>query len=232
MVDQPNPFASPQTAAGERPEIVFATEHPEALRKVKLGLTLVYTGICGTLIAAISAPVMLLFFQADDSAAIPALVIGGMVALALLMFVGQVFCIAIPAESGAKGLVVTAVALQAIGFLTSLGSLMVPVPASVGAIVSVVNNLAGFVAVAFFVLFLRRVAIYLSQPNIAGRATRTLIVGAIAGVLLTAGSALVIARPDTAVVLAPPLAIAGIAGFVALVMYANTVTYLRKAIRV
>ncbi len=241
MTADPNPFASPQSYS---PPIVtegpFATEFPAEMRRVRIGLSLVYYGICGILLTAITMPFVVGFAVqgGGQDAGFLTLIMGGlMIAFGLMMFGGQVMCISVPEESGAKGLVLASVVLQAFSLLMSLALAMVAVGAA-GSVASGIGNLLGVVSMVCFVLFLRQTAIYIHRTDIAGRAVRTLIVGIVAmGLLIAGGIAMFLVinngNLESAGVLPGALmTIGGLASLVALIMYANTVTYLRNAIKV
>lgn len=228
MSDAPNPFASPQTAAVDVPATEWAADNPVALRKVKLGLLLVYIGICGLLIAGLAFP-GLVMLGGPEVPATTAILLGLVfIGLAILMFVGQLFCIAAPRESGAKPLILTAVVLQGVAFLASLAIFALPAGGTAVTAISVIGNVFSVVSLVCFILFLRKFAIYIQRPDIAGRATRALIVGLLSTVLLVA---LIAAATLTSAVSLGLLILPCMIGMlIGLVMYANTVTYLRKAI--
>ncbi|MCO6043976.1 hypothetical protein NG895_08655 [Aeoliella sp. ICT_H6.2] len=232
MSDSSNPFASPQTDAVARPEVVWAAEQPEALRKVKLGLTLVYIGICGMLLCvAVLAP-LLMFSLGASRIELVALLGLAVLVFSVVMLVGQIFCIAVPAESGARPFAISAVVLEVVCLLAMvLGTIatVVGMLATVGAIGQALANVG---SVTCFLLFLRKVAQYIERPDIAARAMRALIVGVLSTIAIAVGAMGPFAPPTQGEFLGW-LAILGMLGaLVAFVMYANTVTYLRKAITV
>ncbi|MGI9457543.1 MAG: hypothetical protein ACR2NU_13345 [Aeoliella sp.] len=240
MPEEFNPFAAPQTSDAAAPHLVWATDQPEALRRVKLGLTFVYVGICGILLAGISLPIvgMMVFGQGpgvESVAWFGMLVFGLMTLLTLLMVTGELLCTAVPSESGGKALAIAAVALQGFSFVVGLASgfLLEDTSIEVAIGVQVVLNLLGIASLVCFVLFMRRVATYIGRYDLVGRATRVLIVGGVAVVLLI-GYGIFVATLGNQ--FGPPVgaSFAGVIGglliLVALVMYANMVTYLRKAI--
>lgn len=233
MTDPENPYASPTAASiplpGDRP---LRTEFPAELRRVRLGLSLVYYGICGVLLATICTP----FLVALDVMVVLGIA-GIMFVLSTMIFVGQALCIAVPVESGAKGLAIAAAVLQLASWAVSLGTSLFE--SSVGVVGgSLVGGLASLASPICFVLFLRQTARYVGEHAIAARATRTLIVGLIAAAMFVPGmvwmpgfgfAAAGGPVPETAW-----LAMMGIGGLMmlaAFLMYANTITYLRKAIR-
>lgn len=242
MPEELNPFASPQAMDSDRPAMAWADEDPEALRRVRLGLTMVYYGICALILFAITMPFLGFMLFAQIGGAPEAglttfgLVFGGLVLLlTLVIFAGEILCTAAPRESGAKSLAFAAVALQGV----SLGSVLLTwllewmeSPTAV-MVVQGVGNLAGLMSLVCFVLFMRRLALFIQRRDVAGRATRSLIVGTVSLVLLVAGVALELVGLDAPLLAASIAMMVGGLGFlVALVMYANTVTYLRTAIMI
>lgn len=230
MSDDVNPFASPQTSGIERPEVLWATEQPEALRKVKIGLTLVYASICGILLAVLGGPIVMITLAGPENFVLVGVVLGVVtVLLNLMMIVGQVLCLAVPAESGAKPLINAAVGLQGLAFVcTLLTFALSDGPAAI--VVVGISYLANAVSLICFILFLRRVALYIQRPDIAGRAMRALVVGLVSVAVLAVAGILVSITPNPALGLIMLPAMLGM--LIGFVMYANTVTYLRKAISV
>jgi hypothetical protein len=231
-----NPFASPQTMASDRPEVMWAAENPEGLRKVKLGLTLVYAGICGILVTALGFPILMVVvggaLESPETVLLLGLVVTGvMLLLAVLMFVGQLFCLSVPAESGAKPFIIAAVCLQGIGFLGTLSGFILP-QGMVSTLISGGLNLAGLASFVCFLLFLRKVATYIVRYDIAGRAVRALVVGVLSLVAIVGISVGQFVSPQVMGPLQMLVLIPGLGMLVSLVMYANTVTYLRRAITV
>ncbi len=231
MSDDINPFAAPQANLDVSREVAWANDHPEALRKVKLGLTLVYAGICGILLSLLLSPLLAFVGPSGVDGLMGLLLLGtSIVLLALLLFVGQIFCTAVPQETGAKTLAIAAVALQGIAFAVSLLAFFNPL-GTLGLLgLQMVGNLASVVSLVCFLLFMRKVALYIDRPDVANRAIRALTVGTLSvALLLACGLFLSWSRVTPVGLLVLPCLI-GI--LIALVMSANTVTYLRKAITV
>lgn len=240
MAETPNPFAAPQTVSAW-PEELWGETPPEALLKVKTGLSMVYYSICGMLLLGILWGVVL--FMLGDSLDAEKLGMmglalgGGFLLLALVGLAGQGFCLAIPAETKARGLVQASILLQGITLFVSIASMGLDWPSDAEpnlqiaiAVAVMVLNMA---AIVCFILFMRRVALHVGRGDVAGRATRALAAGVIATVVYGAGLALM----QNAERLGVSIGIVGVVSLVGLVMilvsvimYANTVTYLRKAI--
>lgn len=232
MSDVPNPFASPQTRSEASAVEQWSAQHPEALRKVKLGLTLVYAGICGILLVAIGFPILMFSGGPDLMASLGTVMAILMVALGLLMFVGQVLCIAVPEQSGARMLIVASVALQGLSFVFTLLMVTGLLGTAVGVAISLLGNLLSVASLVCFVLFLKKVAQYIDRYDIAAKATRSLIVGLISAAGLAASPLLALLGIGIGGLASLLILGCAIGALVALVMYANTITYLRKAIKV
>lgn len=238
MSDAVNPFAAPQANIERPPEQTWAIEQPQAMRKVKRGLTLVYTGIILGVLTVLGFGVLAVMLNQspNDLAWAFAGVIGAFAFAGILIIVGQVYCRAIPAETNSRRLVDTSLACH--GLSAALIPLALFLPATMvtelGWLLQFVSNALTPLALAAFTLFMRRVALFIHRRDVAGRATRTLVVGGISTllILVAVGLALLGVTAIDAGQLQFAAGIGGIGFFVALIMYANTVTYLRKAITV
>lgn len=241
MPDQLNPFVSPQ-ADPEPGYANWATSDPAALRRVKLGLTIIYYSICGLIVNLVAIPIVLTYVGGLGEGGKPSvlLVIGTFWLLMLLGFAGIVLCAAVPQDSGAKGLAQAAVTLQAMFFMRG-GCVMVPslfgvewMPESLRPVFSIFNSTTGVSSFVCFVLAMRKIALYVARWDVAARTSRTLVMGSLVVVLLIGTSVAEQSREEISTEwswLQPTLFLAGCIGMlVAMVMYANTVTYLRKAI--
>ncbi len=154
----------------------------------------------------------------------------------LLMIAGQWLCTAVPEESGAKLLAKMSLYLQFFVFVTWIASLFLgsQVGEMFAVVVAGISCLASLASIVCFSLFMRRVARYIERPDLIGRSTRGLVVAGIA-VLLTAGSYIAIwlepSRVDSLLV-GTCFSFGLLLILIAMIMYANMVTYLRKAIAV
>jgi len=168
--------------------------------------------------------------------------IGGGIAMLvgyLLVLIGPLFCLAVPAESGSKGFIIGSVVctLASLAPLatTWLGIRFTPFDSSASSVISTLGAI-------LFMLFLRKLSLYIGRPDLARRAMAVLISAIVICVLLI-GSALFVlgVRASSAV---PGGAAAGgaagagvlmlvlmIAALVVFILYANLVNSLRKALR-
>lgn len=223
MDDKPNPYASPQSdfaAAGE----AWMRDQTGQLRLVYIGLSLSYWGIILTLLGVMIAIGSAFLAASAGPAVALALMIGGAgmaVIGSLLSFVGPFFCLAVPAESGAKGFIIASVALQLVNFIVSPIAAFVEVPAMYELVSNLAGPLAALAALFAFILFMRRLAAFIGQPQLLARADRVLV-----------GAGLIIVSWIITVV-----AVAAVGFFVAIavlvvfIMYANLINDLRKQVK-
>lgn len=246
MLDTSNPFASPLAEVTVAERGVMG-EHPEALCKVRTGLSLVYYGICGILLSVLLLVIVSVLRVPGGMAGMgPMQIAMVLFAIAIMLFmlmmlIGEAFCIAVPAESGAKGLAVAAFLLAILPFLSGIAGVVIGRSGNpaLGQMISNIGSLVQPLSLLCFVLFLRQTAIFIGRRDVAGRAVRTLAVGVLA-TLLTIGGAVFVGMSlvqGGAAVDPPPAAfmvmgLGSLMMLVALLMYANTITYLRKAITV
>lgn len=225
MSDPVNPYASPQVEEKLSPGARWVSEMSPSLRRTGLGLTLVYYGIVLMILA---------FFGMGGAVALqslPAIGAAGFAVLAatLLMFVGPLVCLAVPAESGAKGFLLGSVFFQLanIGYAVAMHSAWLA-PQISSPLLRGVLQLLGLVGFVLFVLFMKRLSEFINRSDLAQKA-RNVLVGMV--VLIGLGVAAV-AGPAAGVPALSLLFLAvGIGGLVLFVMYANLVNYLGNALR-
>ena len=247
--DQVNPFASPTSVDTDAtPLAAWASDDASGLRYVRIGLQMVYVGICGILICAIAiAGIAVAAGQMVGPAgpAGPAADIVGVWGIAMismmiaafccwfLLVLGPWFCLGVPTATGAKGLIIGSVLCSGVGLLYSVAVAITLVPQS--ATIGMVANVLGAVGSVLFILFMRRLAVYIGRDDLVRRANRVLILGA---VMFAAGlafgilgvGAIAAGALNPLLILLPVILL--ILGLVLFVMYANLVNYLRKAIAV
>ncbi len=126
------------------------------------GLNLVYYGIVLLLLSMISFVAVFVFPP------IIIFTIVGVIAGYLMLLAGPLFCLAVPSETGAKGLIIGAVGLQVIGIVLTVlqRSMANRLPITTAAL----GNLAAFLSSILFVMFMRKLASYIgrARPAIEG----------------------------------------------------------------
>ena len=113
MSNSENPYA-PVTAAPSAQGANWIGTDPAALAKTAFGLSLVYYGIILLLLSII------LMFGLSLAPFVLITALGGYMISSVLMFVGPIFCLSVPAGTNAKGLIIATVVLQLINFLVSV----------------------------------------------------------------------------------------------------------------
>jgi hypothetical protein len=235
MMDEPvNPYASPEANLSESPFAEPILADLPGLRTTGIGLSLVYYGIIVMLLT-----VIFMFFSAFVVPAFPTLgvsflVIPGILVLicAVVIFAGQVTCLAVPSQTGAKVYIILAVVLQvlsivqyALSFIAQrLPGLSLPQP------IMTVFDVISSTHILFFVLFMRAIGKYLGRQDIVDKARNVIIVGAI---LVVAAVAVAFTTTPSQKDAGPSIAV--VIGFlfgclIAFVMYVNLINAVRQAI--
>jgi hypothetical protein len=114
---------------------------------------------------------------------IPALVILG---AAIAIIVGQFMCCAVPEETGAKNFAMIAAICIIINIICSVAAVALPPIQALGSLASLTGNI-------LFILFLRKVALYLGNQELASSAMGFLvflIVVVVVAVLISVGAAM------------------------------------------
>jgi hypothetical protein len=238
-----NPYAAPQTEISLPPQTESVDyPHLPGLRTTGIGLSLIYYGILlilliyvgvvpvGALLSLGSGPGQGSSANTMSSFVLMMIITGGIAVLGgLLYFAGQLVCVSVPKETGARGFVTASVILS----LGSVLSLFVRVPVSFAlesmSIIAIflITRFSGIASIFFFVLFLRKLSAFLGRKDFMIRARNLLILGAI---LLGVLGALFIAkfsRQETFGILGIVLVLGGLIAFV---MYANLINALRKVL--
>ncbi|MGB0596195.1 MAG: hypothetical protein ACPGLY_05870 [Rubripirellula sp.] len=218
MSDSPNPYAPPSAAPSPAGAEWMAND-PAALSRTAFGLSLVYYGILLILLSIILFFALGFVFGLAAILAAPGFLIGS-----ILMFVGPLFCLTVPAETNAKGLIITAVVLQIINIVAVLLQFAGVDLAGFDSFAQIFSVLSAI----FFVLFMRRLARYLGREDLAKRASNILVGGFVSffGAIASGVLAFLIGPAISLMLL-----VFAIVGIVIFVMYANLVHTLSKALK-
>jgi len=187
----------------------------------------VYWGIAIILLSVIGGIVLGMVFAAAGGTLalfIPAALIGlGVIAGTITGLTGRIFCLDVPEETNARSLIYAAVICDAVAILVSIATWIPNVPESISSI----TNLLSLLATLLFIIFLKRIAKFIGRSELADRAQSILTLGIVL-VALSFGTALLL------FVVGP---LAGLLGFVVVVLglvvflrYVRLVLDLRKAI--
>ena len=176
-----------------------------------------------------------LFVSAIPLVALAAIPIGA--TAMLLGIIGPCLCLAAPQQAKATEFILLTVVGNGLAILIFPLGLVVTLPWWL----LLIGRLLPFVASVVFILFLKRLALYLERPDIAKLAVQSLVWGAVAivlgvGFVLTLGlnisvvvhvnDAYFLTIPDTLAV----FCVAALSGLFAFLRYLRTLVYTRRAI--
>ena len=229
-----NPYAAPQSDL--TPPQRWADESPDALGKLRAGLTMVYFGICAGI--ALTTITFLLSAATMWDGGFPTQLIwllggAGLAALPVVasLAMGQVHCLQVPRESRARECLLISMVFQLLAILYVAGHIaasavwMTP-PTAISLLVAGALPLA---ALGTFVLFERRVAVYLDRDDLVSHARGITGWGLLALLSLAAAIYAHHYHSHGMSVLTFYVA-AALLLLITLVSTANLVTYLRTAI--
>ncbi len=173
-----NPYAAPQVI--DAPGAAWAMTPSPGLQQVATGLGLVYYGIVAVLLGVIVGAIGPMFVgrgMPNANAMLVVLLFAGLLALAgyVLMFIGPIFCLAVPAESGSKPLIVSSVVLMIISFVGAIANLFTTASPALSLLV----NIVGMVSLILFLLFIKKLAQFIGRPDIAQFATVVLVINVV-----------------------------------------------------
>ncbi len=170
-----NPYAAPLAASYVAPGAQWIRVDSPGLRRVGVGLLIEFCA-CLTQVGSVLFAFVFLQFLAGE------LIRGGMsieAAQAILYFlagvallatalriVGMLLCLAVPDESGAKGLIIAAVVLMICAVVADLSMLVVQTEAPI----ELVSRLLGLLGWIFFILFLRKTSQFIGRADLAAQA--------------------------------------------------------------
>jgi hypothetical protein len=251
MYDPTNPYASPMSTEMNPVAVQWLGTPSPSLLKVARGLGLIYSGICLALLSAIGGTILVAVVAAATRSAELVGLLGvlmgiGIVVAGIMNIVGTLMCTATPEESGAKGMIYASVAAMALAVLISIGI-------AVGLAskqVAVVEYLANIISGITFLVFMKRLAMFIGRIDLAAKAQSILnwciglFVAMIAVMVFTVSTVGVAffraaaggqdARLGDAAAGAGlgfiMMAVIAIAALITFIRYANLLTYLRKAI--
>ncbi len=191
-----NPYRPPQDVGDEGYDPIRTFGSEAALNRVATGLNLVYWGIAITLLSVIGGFLAMLASMAANSIGVM-MVIGmaigvGVIVGVLVGLVGRIFCMAVPPGTGAQPLIYAAVALDVVALLVSIASIVAVVPEWLPRS----TNLLSLVATLLFIIFMKRVATFIGQPDLAANAQGLITMGiVILGIAFLAGVGAVVMGP-------------------------------------
>jgi hypothetical protein len=223
----PNPFAAPTALENESPGQRWISVKSPELRRTGVGLALVYYGIVILLVSLIAGAFAIPFFGVEF------IIVFGIGALAglLMMIIGPILCLSVPEETGAKGFIIGSVCCQLLNLGVNIGSSFFPEEAIVPTVVEGVGSLVGLIGGMLFVMFMRKLALFINRDDLAGRAKTILVTGFAVLGLAIVGTGLASTVPRANPLFALPgllMLVAVIGGLILFMKYANLVNALRK----
>jgi len=240
MSDPINPYASPVADLTPAPGERWVQDVSPSLRQTAVGLTLVYYGIVLLLLC-----VLVFMFGAMAAGLARNIIVGmlvfgaagiGLVVACVLLLVGPLVCLAVPAQSGARSYLIGSVVFQAASIAYAVLANLAPVP--IPPAVSLILSLLGVVGTVLFILFMKKLAEYIGHRRLADRARNllaTLVATVVLGGVLGLGAVVLTTAGIPAGTLGLVIGALGLLvlmlGLIAFVMYANLINALRKALR-
>ena len=234
--DQVNPFASPPAFDLEpTPLETWADSDASGLRSVRQGLALTYIAICGLTASFLVISVARRLLAPEQAGFVIAAVSAVVVVCFLMSIVGPWLCLSVPADTGARSHVVMSVNFQTAGSLLLVGIAFGLIPVPLLAFWGV--PIAGLTSIAFFVLFIRQLARHIRHDDLVRSAGRVLTAGTwfilmCIGLLTLAVFGALDDNADMDMLLAVISFALFAFGLILLVMYANLIGKLTKAITV
>lgn len=226
-----NPYASPEVEEKLSSGALWARETSPSLRQTGLGLTLIYIGIIVLLLS-----LMVMFFGGMALAAVgPGAMVAvfGMATFAIiiafvLMFVGPLVCMAVPAETGAKGFLIGSVVFQLANLGFVIASIFISLPIATTPVMGGAVQVMGPIGFLLFVMFLKKLSQYIGRDDLA-RSAQTILVGIL--VIIGLGVVMAVGLMGGVPILGLLGIVVALGALILFVMYANLVNSLRKALR-
>ncbi len=231
-----NPYQSPTTVGMSPVAAQWLAVPSISLTRVARGLGIMYAGIV-LILLSIGLLFVSPFLPIPQDAKLlaikiaTALIIGG----AVMEIIGPLFCLATPQETGAAGYIYVSVAAL-IGSLALQGAALLQALEKIPALppaLGIVQPILGVLSGLTFMLFLQRLNTFIGRPDLAHKAM-TVFVVALVLITIQAGFLTYVLVTRTVPIDARTLGWASlavvIAWLVTFLMYANLLTYTRKAI--
>ncbi len=250
MYDPSNPYASPMSTEMNPVAVQWLGTPSPSLMKVANGLGMIYAGIVVALLAGIGGGILVGVLTAgrnfDAAEFVAIMILVASIVSWILNIVGSLFCLATPEESGAQGMIYASVAAMGINLLITIAMWLKLMPHGANNIQYLLSLISGVT----FLVFLRRLALFIGRQDLAARA-RSILAWCIGlFIALVAALAIMVGSAGWAVLDAAArgraanlgnaaggvaagglmILIVAIAALITFVRYANLLTYLRKAI--
>ena len=140
----------------------------DTFKYTRMGITFVYIGLVLIVLSIFAVPLAAVLRATWLLLLVPALV----VASSLLSMIGRILCLSVPKEVGASGLIYTAVALDVSSLFAAVSRMIPGLPNFSG-----FTGLLSLAAMVFFLIFLKKLAVFINDSESAARASSLLNLG-------------------------------------------------------
>jgi hypothetical protein len=140
----------------------------DTFKYTRTGITLVYIGLVLIVLAIIAIPLSAVMRAVPLLFAVPAL----LVASSLLSMIGRILCLSVPKEVGAMGLIYAAVVCDVSSLFAAVSPMIPGLPNFSG-----FSGLLSLAAMVFFLIFLKKLAVFINDSESAARASSLLNLG-------------------------------------------------------
>ena len=140
----------------------------DTFKYTRMGITFVYIGLVLIVLSIFAVPLAAVLRATWLLLLVPALV----VASSLLSMIGRILCLSVPKEVGASGLIYAAVALDVSSLFAAVSRMIPGLPTFSG-----FTGLLSLAAMVFFLIFLKKLAVFINDSESAARASSLLNLG-------------------------------------------------------
>jgi hypothetical protein len=140
----------------------------DTFKYTRMGITFVYIGLVLIVLSIFAVPLAAVLRATWLLLLFPALV----VASSLLSMIGRILCLSVPKEVGASGLIYAAVALDVSSLFAAVSRMIPGLPNFSG-----FSGLLSLAAMVFFLIFLKKLAVFINDSESAARASSLLNLG-------------------------------------------------------
>lgn len=140
----------------------------DTFKYTRMGITFVYIGLVLIVLSIFAVPLAAVLRATWLLLLFPALV----VASSLLSMIGRIICLSVPKEVGASGLIYAAVALDVSSLFAAVSRMIPGLPNFSG-----FTGLLSLAAMVFFLIFLKKLAVFINDSESAARASSLLNLG-------------------------------------------------------
>ncbi|MGA2059326.1 MAG: hypothetical protein ABSG67_02505 [Thermoguttaceae bacterium] len=178
MTDFLNSQYTPQTTSTLSPGVQWAQTASPSLKKTRFGLSLVLWGYAIMIICmfGITFGIMISFGANGfkEKGLSDAISVLRILFAFFIDFVGPIYCLAVPTESGAKRFLMMSILFNLIGIINSIVHLLAPIIFS--SIFIKPFGFLSFIGTFIFIIFLKKFAEYIGRDDLGSKGKKILIV--------------------------------------------------------